>query len=217
MKISHLLIAATLAATTTTAQAEVTPYTDPGAFGAVAGPLAVEDFESYSTPINMGTSFAFASFTVTNSNNDTRLLPGSSEYNVNGTQFLYTNLVRTSSVSPGIITFTFDVPITAFGANFFSLNNNFTRTIATVGGVTFDPLPISPDFLGFVSDTPFTTLSFSIAPFQSPLDTIGIDNLVFSAAVPAVPEPATWAMLIAGFGAAGTALRRRRRAVAAVA
>lgn len=31
----------------------------------------------------------------------------------------------------------------------------------------------------------------------------------------AVPEPGTWALLIAGFGAAGTALRRQRRAVLA--
>ena len=28
---------------------------------------------------------------------------------------------------------------------------------------------------------------------------------------PAVPEPATWAMMLVGFGAAGTALRRSRR------
>jgi hypothetical protein len=32
-----------------------------------------------------------------------------------------------------------------------------------------------------------------------------------------VPEPATWAMMIAGFGAVGVALRRRRRRTAAVA
>ncbi|WP_293678581.1 PEPxxWA-CTERM sorting domain-containing protein [uncultured Phenylobacterium sp.] len=32
---------------------------------------------------------------------------------------------------------------------------------------------------------------------------------------PAVPEPATWAMMILGFGAAGTMVRRRRRAYAA--
>lgn len=37
----------------------------------------------------------------------------------------------------------------------------------------------------------------------------------FNFEVSAVPEPATWAMLIAGFGLAGAALRRRNRAVLA--
>ena len=40
----------------------------------------------------------------------------------------------------------------------------------------------------------------------------GIDNLSFSTALVepgAVPEPATWAMLIGGFGAIGATMRRR--------
>jgi hypothetical protein len=41
------------------------------------------------------------------------------------------------------------------------------------------------------------------------------DDLSFSTAGSAVPEPATWAMMITGFGLAGTALRRRRSALAA--
>lgn len=44
----------------------------------------------------------------------------------------------------------------------------------------------------------------------------GIGEFVASEAFGAVPEPASWAMLIAGFGLTGTAMRRRRvRAVAA--
>ena len=34
---------------------------------------------------------------------------------------------------------------------------------------------------------------------------------------PGVPEPATWAMMLLGFGAAGTALRRSRRRTTALA
>ena len=38
---------------------------------------------------------------------------------------------------------------------------------------------------------------------------------VFFGDAPAVPEPATWALMILGFGATGTAMRyRRRRALA---
>ena len=39
---------------------------------------------------------------------------------------------------------------------------------------------------------------------------------VFSYTTAGVPEPATWAMIIGGFGMAGAALRRRRHALAAV-
>jgi hypothetical protein len=45
-----------------------------------------------------------------------------------------------------------------------------------------------------------------------------IDNIVYSVTTgPGVPEPATWAMMITGFGLTGAALRRRRRAGARVA
>ncbi len=37
-----------------------------------------------------------------------------------------------------------------------------------------------------------------------------IDNLSFTVDPPAVPEPATWAMMIAGFGLTGAAMRRSR-------
>ncbi|MES2753873.1 MAG: PEPxxWA-CTERM sorting domain-containing protein [Pseudomonadota bacterium] len=38
-----------------------------------------------------------------------------------------------------------------------------------------------------------------------------IDDISFMGAAPAVPEPATWGLMIGGFGIAGGALRRRRR------
>ena len=45
-----------------------------------------------------------------------------------------------------------------------------------------------------------------------PSQWIQIDNLTFADAVSAVPEPATWAMMILGFGGVGAMLRRTRRA-----
>jgi hypothetical protein len=47
------------------------------------------------------------------------------------------------------------------------------------------------------------------------LDAVGLVNFTQVSAPPAVPEPASWAMLIAGFGLTGVASRRRRRSVAA--
>ncbi len=43
----------------------------------------------------------------------------------------------------------------------------------------------------------------------------GLQEVAFAEGVTGgVPEPATWAMMILGFGAAGSVLRRRRAAVA---
>lgn len=51
--------------------------------------------------------------------------------------------------------------------------------------------------------------------FSGAADLTGFDNLTFGSAVPVIPEPATWAMLIAGFGLVGGAMRRRSRMQAA--
>jgi hypothetical protein len=49
-------------------------------------------------------------------------------------------------------------------------------------------------------------------PDQGQFDVGGLDDTLPN--VQAVPEPATWAMMIAGFGLAGATLRQRRRIVA---
>ena len=41
-------------------------------------------------------------------------------------------------------------------------------------------------------------------------------DATFSATITAVPEPATWAMMLAGFGAVGVAMRNRRKITATV-
>lgn len=43
---------------------------------------------------------------------------------------------------------------------------------------------------------------------------VGGPQLVFSAVVAGVPEPASWAMMTLGFGGLGATLRRRRRMAA---
>lgn len=48
----------------------------------------------------------------------------------------------------------------------------------------------------------FTITSVSVAPYTATIDPIG-----------GVPEPASWALLIAGFGLTGAAMRRRRAAL----
>ena len=53
-----------------------------------------------------------------------------------------------------------------------------------------------------------TELAFN---FQHDLTYFALDNVSVTAVNGAVPEPATWAMMLMGFGAMGVLLRRRRR------
>ncbi len=82
------------------------------------------------------------------------------------------------------------------------------------GGGTFPPpgtFPLPGLFVGFTSagDDIF---GIGIGPSRATNDSYAIDDLKFSSK--AVPEPATWGLMILGFGAAGSALRRRRSVIA---
>jgi hypothetical protein len=65
-------------------------------------------------------------------------------------------------------------------------------------GLSFDEVRLKQD----ISETTFIPVT--------DMDTLALDDIAIGrAVVDAVPEPATWAMMIAGFGLAGAALRRR--------
>ena len=98
-----------------------------------------------------------------------------------------------------------------------------------VNGFSFGLESGRPDFeIGLIQNPPNTTppISFSVrytVEDNTPshlsgdqrLNTLVETSLVTGAA--AVPEPASWAMMIAGFGAVGGALRRRPRKALAIA
>jgi hypothetical protein len=99
-----------------------------------------------------------------------------------------------------------------FDASLTSLGSGSVST-AAVGGQGNDPG--GAFFFGVRLDSPnlgrvvFTELDDN-ASF--PDSNIGFDTLRFAAPASAAPEPTGWAMLIMGFGLAGTAMRRRRLA-----
>jgi hypothetical protein len=131
----------------------------------------------------------------------------------------------------GVMTVTFNAPVTAFaidlgvfyGAPFpyptgtipgaattlyggaltiGTAQGNFNVNTATTRNFTF---------FGVTSDTAFTSFTITGAGTNAFASTV-FDNIRFgSAATPAVPEPATWAMMIGGFGMVGGAMRYRRR------
>lgn len=59
-----------------------------------------------------------------------------------------------------------------------------------------------------------TARSVDFTLFNGATGAAAFDNITFGQITPVIPEPASWAMLVAGFGIAGVALRRRKPAVA---
>lgn len=101
---------------------------------------------------------------------------------------------------------------TAVGFDFVELRGNALDFLVTIDGVsttvTSGPSAL---FFGSTAQNPFTIFTIQGLTGGAGLYPT-IDNLTFgAAAVAAAPEPASWAMMIGGFGAAGAALRRRRK------
>ena len=91
---------------------------------------------------------------------------------------------------------------------------------ARLGGVTLLSLIDAPQFayarqgFTFSATGAPSTLEFvsqNVTGFWM-LDTISVEDI---GVTPGVPEPATWALLLAGFGMTGAAVRRRRPTVVA--
>ncbi|GGE16275.1 hypothetical protein GCM10011529_23330 [Polymorphobacter glacialis] len=81
-------------------------------------------------------------------------------------------------------------------------------------GCTGDPSGTFCNFSAIGIDFAGTARSIN---FGGTANQTGFDDITFGSATPGggVPEPASWAMLIAGFGLTGAAMRRRRTAVVA--
>ncbi|WP_293906841.1 PEPxxWA-CTERM sorting domain-containing protein [Phenylobacterium sp.] len=100
--------------------------------------------------------------------------------------------------------------VTAFGFNFGSYVN--IGSLATLTLSTGDSFVITPtdtaQFIGFLSDAPITSVSFAY-PGSYSFDIISVSSNLAPAAG-GVPEPASWALMILGFGGVGSLIRRRR-------
>jgi hypothetical protein len=127
--------------------------------------------------------------------------------------------------SPDVATFTFDTAINAFAVSVSGLGDvgSTSLVITYASGVQtlFEGLDTDGAFgtlfAGLVTDEAITAISFT---GLADGDGIFFDYAIFGTGAnptPAVPEPASWATMIAGFGLVGTAMRRRvRRRVQAV-
>ncbi len=92
--------------------------------------------------------------------------------------------------------------------NFMDIElNDYEGTVLVFGYAK--PTPFTFDSVGFRPG--LNTLTFRVSSGDNPIQAFRVDGLE-GAARDGVPEPAAWALMIAGFAGVGAALRRRRSA-----
>ena len=201
----------------------VTTYTDRTSFNAAAGPVSGQDFNGFATdatfqnvPLKVGDFTIVGTGTAQLNRNFVDVSPFLFSTHGTGDGSPFADIL-VAAAGGADVTLSFLSPILAWGADFGDLSQgNVQRTSINFGGMTLVPTSTSQTavrFFGFVSSTPFSSLTFSSTGTN---DGFGIDNVSYAfanaAPMPGVPEPATWAMLLAGFGAIGFAMRRKRGA-----
>ncbi len=186
----------TLAITTATAATAVpTVYTSEAAFNAAIANATGHAFR-FADGTSLGTTYVL----------------GPVSFAVNEALFGFADAYGTSYLG-GFGDLRIDAATVAVGLHFGSYNGDQTVTY-TVGGITgtfVAPAPDSTTFIGFVDVTPVSVTFSNVRE----LDTISFTTGDQLPAVVAVPEPASWALLVGGFGVVGGIARRRRPAVAA--
>ena len=188
-------------------------FTDRASFDTAVGPTLAEDFNSFSSDIPFHTTaFDVGPFTL--SMTGSPLTDGTRNkidsppleetiIDVDGTTVA---LAMTTAGTTFVITF--DIPITAFGADFAALNEDVDRTRIVVGADEVVPPTTAGNtvgFLGFQTDTPFTTLEFVTSSLTRPLDGYSLDNVAFS------PVPIPGALWLFGSGLLGLLAFSRSR------
>lgn len=196
MKKLYTFVAAVLATLAVPAAAQVTLYDQTNLANQSVTPINLSftadsanttlNFQGYNVP---GSTTLVNLFLVLSGTNP--VLGGSN--NLLDNSFTYTPAASNpfaSQVQTGI----YDTRNLNFGGFTAGSYDTFSQTIATTVGTSY-------------------RLGFSLSNVGTPGNGLRITtgNL---AAVAAVPEPGTWAMMLLGFGAMGVAVRRRRKTIA---
>ncbi len=218
MNIKSLAIAVLATATLASPAAALTVVQDKTFDALAAGVATSFTFEQFDTSLGTLDSvmldFTFlmpdVSGTVTNTGRNARsfAVNGSATGGVAGTGFALSDTSATVSRTTAVIA------------------SNGTAGVGAFGGAGGDSSTLTGDLSAFLGDgalaynftraanfalVPSGQGNLAINPLVSGRATLTYNyTAVVAAATGAVPEPATWALMIMGFGAAGAVLRRRR-------
>jgi len=178
-------------------------YTGPG--------LALANFAGFLTfsdgPLTVGSGITFWS-------TDMGSMVGSGDYGL-GLNGESNSLIVSTDTPDAIVTFSFSRPVYAFGGGMnYSPGSGTDPTIAAYD--SFGGLIASYNLLEFAPiSTPGALNAFAFRGIDGGGSGIksftmqGSYAIMSGGASTPVPEPATWAMLIAGFGLVGAGMRRR--------
>jgi PEP-CTERM motif len=199
---------------------------------ALAAPAMAASTITFDDSVTVGnpilTSFNSGGFTFTGQHFHIVDNPGGFGGVVNGTQYLAAefsgNLGKPVDFAPtGGGTFSLNradiAELFLAGNDFFDVV--FVGTVSGGGTLTQsfrldgikDGAGGAPDFqsVSFTGWSNLTNVNVRGALATGAFGDFSIDNILVNATTPAVPEPATWGMMLAGFGIVGGAMRRRQR------
>jgi len=141
-------------------------------------------------------------------------------FNTRGRQYLENTREQNSFT---VLNVTFAAPTGAFAFNFGANDDDWNLAAYDSDNNLIESLTIPPlgfnnngEYFGFSAPgIKWFQLSLNPCSVDCPIDYVLFDNLVYVEATGGIPEPATWAMMIAGFGLVGAAVRRRKATVSA--